>query len=61
MSGIFRKQKGNFSLSTTDTDYDKRMNDKMTKINDKVVLVRLQGHNMACGVIKYFGGDCGGQ
>ncbi|KAI0559925.1 hypothetical protein FGB62_130g028 [Gracilaria domingensis] len=62
MSGLLRMDEdGKFAISASDSGMEKRMNDKMTKINDKVILLGLQAHNMACGVIKYFGADRGGQ
>ena len=62
MSGLLRKKKdGRFALAASASGMDKRKNDKMTKINEKVILVGLQAHNQACGVIKYFGADRGGQ
>lgn len=62
MSGLLRKaEDGKFALSASDSGLHKRKNDKMTKINDKTILLGLQAHNMACGVIKYFGADRGGQ
>lgn len=61
MSGLLRKMDGKFALSTSDSGFEKRKNDMMTKINDKIILVGLQAHNYYCGVIKYFGADRGGQ
>lgn len=61
MSGLLRMDGGEFALSANDTSMMKRKNDMMTSINDKVILLGLQSHNMACGVIKYFGADRGGQ
>lgn len=63
MSGLLRKRRDGktFSLRKGDTGKEKRMWDRVTSINRKKILVGLQAHNMACGVIKYFGADRGGQ
>lgn len=61
LSGLLRKDGCEFVLSRFDTGYEKRKADMVTNINDKTILLGLQAHNMACGVIKNFGSDRGGQ
>lgn len=61
MSGLLRKEGCEFGLRANQTGFEKRKHDKLTTINDKTILLGLQAHNMACGIIKYFGADRGGQ
>lgn len=61
MSGLLHKTGGSFTVSATDTGMKKRMADALVGINDKTILIGLQSHNLACGVIKAFGTDRGGQ
>lgn len=63
MSGLLRKNKNGcgFRLSAFDTGYEKRKHDRLVSINEKYIIVGLQAHNLACGVIKWFAADRGGQ
>lgn len=49
-----------FALSINAIGYEKLWNDMMTNISDKFIIVGLQAHKLACGIIKYFGADRGG-
>eukprot|EP00971_Amphidinium_carterae_P350418 6491534-Amphidinium_carterae.2 len=62
ISGLLRKEGGSFALQASDTGYEKRQQDKLvTDVNDKVILVGLQAHNLVSGDIRRFGADRGGQ
>jgi hypothetical protein len=61
MSGLIRKQDGEYMLSASDEGHHKRKQDKKVNINDKTIIIGLQAHNMYCGVIEAFQADRGGQ
>merc|ERR1712218_460223 len=62
MSGLVAKRRNNrFKLKDTDSGYMKRAADRSVPINEKLVLLGLQAHNYAGGVIEAFQGDRGGQ
>jgi hypothetical protein len=61
MSGLLHKTGNSFTVSAADTGLAKNMANAMSSINEKTILVGLQSPNMACGVIKNFGADRGGQ
>jgi hypothetical protein len=61
MSGLIYQENGTYAMSASDDGYAKRSADKKVNINDKNIMVGLQAHNMACGAIKGFQTDRGGQ
>jgi hypothetical protein len=61
MSGLLHKTGASFTVSAADTGMEKRMADALVGINEKTILIGLQAHNMACGIIKAFSADRGGQ
>lgn len=63
LSGLLRKKgKGcEFALSAADAGHEKRRQDRLVSVNDKNIVIGLQAHNMACGVIEAFAADRGGQ
>jgi hypothetical protein len=61
LSGLLSKDaNGNYHATTTD-GLGKRMGERATSINKKVIALGLQAHNLNGGVISTFGGDRGGQ
>ena len=62
MSGLLRRQeKGDFALKSHEIGFDMRKEAARVNLEDKYILLGLQGHNMAGGVISAFRGDRGGQ
>lgn len=62
LSGLLLKDHyGDFVVSASDTGSAKREAEAMVDINDKYIIVNLQAHNLACGIIDNFDGDRGGQ
>ena len=63
MSGLVAKKggKNKFKLSASDSGYKRRYFDRTVPINEKLILLGLQAHNYAGGVIQAFQGDRGGQ
>jgi hypothetical protein len=61
MSGLLRKVNGAWALKASDDGHAKRANDALVNINDKMILIGLQAHNMYCGIINAFQSDRGGQ
>lgn len=58
---LVKDDSGDFVLSASDFGDKKRMADAMVHINDKIILVGLQSHNLDCGIIEAFHLDRGGQ
>jgi len=61
LSGLLVKQSGTFILKASDPGYKQVNLAKTVDINDKLILIGLQAHNLAGGVISTFGADRGGQ
>ena len=64
MSGLLKRVDGKqwtWEISADDAGHAKRAADRTVPINDKLILLGLQAHNFAGGVIKAFQGDRGGQ
>merc|ERR1712050_426924 len=60
LSGFLVKDEdGEFVVSASDNGEMKRLADAMVDINDKIILVGLQAHNLDCGIIETFQLDRG--
>jgi len=61
LSGMLKKESGNFVLKASDAGYKKNELAQTVEINEKLLLIGLQAHNLAGGVISSFNADRGGQ
>merc|ERR1711988_973724 len=61
LSGLLKKENGAFALKTSDSGFTRNNLAATVSINDKLLLIGLQGHNLRGGVISKFNADRGGQ
>jgi hypothetical protein len=61
VSGLLHKEDGEYFLKANESGEMKRKSDAMVNINDKNIIINLQAHNMACGIIAALQSDSGGQ
>eukprot|EP00928_Gymnodinium_smaydae_P006236 TRINITY_DN12184_c0_g1_i2.p1 TRINITY_DN12184_c0_g1~~TRINITY_DN12184_c0_g1_i2.p1 ORF type:complete len:257 (+),score=47.25 TRINITY_DN12184_c0_g1_i2:517-1287(+) len=61
LSGFFVKSDGAFTLKAADAGYKRRDLARTVAMNDKLILIGLQSHNLNSGLIKAFNADRGGQ
>lgn len=61
LSGFFVKSNNAFVLKAADAGYKRRELARTVTMNDKLILIGLQSHNLNSGVISRFNADRGGQ
>lgn len=61
LSGLLRKENGEFTLSASDEGFYKRAEEKKVLTNDKYIMINVQASNMNDRIMVQFGADTGGQ
>lgn len=61
LSGLIRKENGEFTLMKADAGYVKRAEEMKVSTNDKYIMINVQASNMNDRIMVNFGADTGGQ
>ena len=61
LSGLLRKEGGQFTLKATDEGFYKRAEERKVSTNDKYIMINVQASNMNDRIMVQFGSDTGGQ